>query len=104
MEDNGPGPLHSTHLNGSGQVGLLRERSISGMGGLYTCIIPDEDGNNVTLKVALYATSLNVGKPIDWAIASTHTLIINIKLYSISGAHNRRSVKLPRVSIIEFHT
>ena len=38
----------------TGQIALARKFSISGYEGLYTCIIPDENGVNQTLVVGIY--------------------------------------------------
>ena len=40
-----------------GQVSLLRDGSLSGIEGLYTCTILDEFGVNQTLAVALYRSA-----------------------------------------------
>ena len=48
-------PLQSYNTNVNGQVGLLRRGGISSIQGLYSCIIPNEEGVNQTLYVALYA-------------------------------------------------
>ena len=45
--------LHA-YNDATGQVGLLRDGSLSGIEGLYTCTILDEFGVNQTLAVALY--------------------------------------------------
>ena len=52
---NGPGPLFSKRF--TGQIALARKGSIKDIGGLYTCIIPDENGVNQTLVVGAYANS-----------------------------------------------
>lgn len=39
--------------------------------GMYSCVIPDEEGNSVTLNVGLYSNSYN-----GESIISTHTLIV----------------------------
>ena len=52
-------PVRSYNLNITGQlqVGLLRNGGIGGYQGLYTCIIPNENGINQTLYVAAYGNS-----------------------------------------------
>ena len=45
-------PLHVFHV--TGQIGLLRDGGIASMQGLYSCVIPDENGTNHTLWVAAY--------------------------------------------------
>ena len=49
-------PVQSYNVNITGQVGLLRDGGINQVGyqGLYTCIIPNENGINQTLYVAAY--------------------------------------------------
>ena len=51
-------PVRS-YVNITGQVGLLRNGGINQVGyeGLYTCIIPNENGINQTLYVAAYGNS-----------------------------------------------
>ena len=52
-------PVRSYNVNITGQVGLLRNGGINQVGyeGLYTCIIPNENGINQTLYVAAYGNS-----------------------------------------------
>ena len=50
-------PVRSYNVNITGQVGLLRDGGIGGYQGLYTCIIPNENGINQTLYVAAYRNS-----------------------------------------------
>ena len=50
-----PSPLFSKRFNG--QIALARSAGLSGIEGLYTCIIPDENGVNQTLVVGAYRTS-----------------------------------------------
>ena len=47
-------PLYAYHVNVTGQIGLLRDGQIASLPGLYSCIIPDENGINQTLWVAIY--------------------------------------------------
>ena len=47
-------PLFAYHV--TGQIGLLRDGEITGIG-LYSCVIPDENGINQTLWVAAYDCS-----------------------------------------------
>ena len=51
---SGTTPLQSYNTNITGQVGLLRSGGIGSVQGLYSCIIPNEDGVNQTLYVAAY--------------------------------------------------
>ena len=50
-------PVQSYNVNITGQVGLLRNGGIGEYQGLYTCIIPNENGINQTLYVAAYGNS-----------------------------------------------
>ena len=52
---DGPSPLFSKRFNG--QIALARRAGLSGIEGLYTCIIPDENGGNQTLVVGAYRTN-----------------------------------------------
>ena len=47
-------PLFAYHV--TGQIGLLRDGGITGIG-LYSCVIPDENGINQTLWLAAYDCS-----------------------------------------------
>ena len=49
---DGPSPVFSKRFNG--QIALARRYRLSGIEGLYTCIIPDENGVNQTLVVGAY--------------------------------------------------
>ena len=49
---NTPSPVFSKRF--IGQIGLARKASISSYKGLYTCIIPDENGVNQTVVVGIY--------------------------------------------------
>ena len=49
-----PRPLFSKRFNG--QIALARREGLAGIEGLYTCIIPDENGVNQTLVVGAYRT------------------------------------------------
>ena len=51
---NTPSPLFSKRF--SGQIALARRAAIPGYEGLYTCIMPDENGVNQTLVVGIYRT------------------------------------------------
>lgn len=51
IKDNSPVHTNST---APGQIGLLRDSNLHNFEGLYTCIIPDENNTNITLRVALY--------------------------------------------------
>ena len=50
-----PSPLFSKRVNG--QIALARRAGLSGIEGLYTCIIPDENEVNQTLVVGVYRTN-----------------------------------------------
>ena len=50
-----PSPLFSKRFNG--QIALARRAALFGVEGLYTCIIPDENGVNQTLVVGVYTNS-----------------------------------------------
>ena len=54
---SGASPLESYNTNVTGQVGLLRRGGIASFQGLYSCIIPNENGVNQTLYVAAYRDS-----------------------------------------------
>ncbi|XP_019860309.1 PREDICTED: uncharacterized protein LOC109588604 [Amphimedon queenslandica] len=41
----------------TGQIGLLRNGGIGGIQGLYSCVIPNEEGINQTLYVAAYGNT-----------------------------------------------
>ena len=53
--DDSKFPLHVFHVNG--QIGLLRDGGIASIQGLYRCVIPDENGLDQTLWVAVYGDS-----------------------------------------------
>ena len=61
---SGASPLQSYNTNVNGQVGLLRRAGIGSVQGLYSCIIPNQEGINKTLYVALYGNNAfdNSGK------------------------------------------
>ncbi len=46
------GPFHVLHVDG--QIGLLRDLGVSGLEGLYNCVIPDENNITQTLWVGIY--------------------------------------------------
>ena len=52
--DSGPSPIFSKRF--ANQIALARNLGLSGYEGLYTCIIPDENGVNQTLVVGIYTT------------------------------------------------
>ena len=54
-DSSAPSPLFSKRFNG--QIALARREGLSGIEGLYTCIIPDENGVNQTLVVGVYRTN-----------------------------------------------
>ena len=49
---SGPSPIFSKRF--TGQIALARKGGLLGYEGLYTCIIPDENGVNQTLVVRPY--------------------------------------------------
>ena len=51
--DDAASSLHA-YNDATGQVGLLRDGGLSGIEGLYTCVILDEFNVSQTLAVALY--------------------------------------------------
>ena len=51
-QSNAPRPIFSKRF--TGQIALARRASLLGYEGLYTCIIPDENGVNRTLVVGAY--------------------------------------------------
>ena len=53
-DSNIPHPIFSKRF--TGQIALARSIGLSGYEGLYTCIIPDENGVNQTLVVGAYRT------------------------------------------------
>ena len=53
-DNSAPRPLFSKRF--SGQIALARRDGISGYEGLYTCVMPDENGVNQTLVVGVYRT------------------------------------------------
>ena len=55
-DSSAPSPLFSKRFNG--QVALARTAGVSGIEGLYTCIIPDENGVNQILVVGVYRTDI----------------------------------------------
>ena len=54
---SGASPLQSYNTNVTGQVGLLRCGGLASFEGLYSCIIPNEEGINQTLYVAVYGST-----------------------------------------------
>ena len=62
FNNSAPSPLFSKRL--TGQIALAKKSGLSGYEGLYTCIIPDENGVNQTLVVGIYAflTYLDYGQ------------------------------------------
>ena len=51
-DSSAPSPIFSKRF--TGQIALARKAGLSGYEGLYTCIIPDENGVNQTLVVGIY--------------------------------------------------
>ena len=54
-DSSAPRPLFSKRF--TGQIALARRDGLAGIEGLYTCIIPDENGVNQTLVVGAYTNS-----------------------------------------------
>ena len=54
INNGGPSPAFSKRF--TGQIALARNAGLLGYEGLYTCIIPDENGVNQTLVVGAYRT------------------------------------------------
>ena len=54
-DTSAPRPLFSKRFNG--QIALARREGLAGIEGLYTCIIPNENGANQTLVVGAYRTN-----------------------------------------------
>ena len=55
FNNGAPSPIFSKRS--TGQIALARNLGIGGYEGLYTCIIPDENGVNQTLVVGAYGNS-----------------------------------------------
>ena len=53
--NSAPTPVFSKRLKG--QIALARKARLFGYEGLYTCIIPDENGVNQTLVIGAYGNS-----------------------------------------------
>ena len=53
-DSSAPSPLFSKRF--IGQIALARKAGLEDYEGLYTCIIPDENGMNQTLVVGAYRT------------------------------------------------
>ena len=51
-DSSAPSPIFSKRF--TGQIALARKAGLYGYEGLYTCIIPDENGVNQTLVVGAY--------------------------------------------------
>ena len=49
-------PLFANNI-ATGQIGLLRNGGIGSVQGLYSCVIPNEEGINQTLYVAAYGNN-----------------------------------------------
>ena len=54
--NNNPSPLFANNT-ATGQIGLLRNGGLMGIQGLYSCVIPNEEGINQTLYVAAYSNT-----------------------------------------------
>jgi hypothetical protein len=55
LDSSAPNPIFSKRF--TGQIALARRDGLSGIEGLYTCIIPDENGTDHTLVVGIYRTA-----------------------------------------------
>ena len=55
-QSNAPSPVFSKRF--TGQIALARNDEVVGYEGLYTCIIPDENGVNQILVVGIYTDSV----------------------------------------------
>ena len=79
---SGATPLESYNTNVTGQVGLLRRGGIASIEGLYSCIIPNKEGVNETLYVAVFGGSGfdSSGESYLWTMTSiiTYYYIYNI--------------------------
>ena len=53
--ESAPSPIYSKRF--AGQIALARNAGLSGYEGLYTCIIPDENGVNQTVVVGVYTNA-----------------------------------------------
>ena len=80
---SGASPLESYNTNVTGQVGLLRRGGIASFQGLYSCIIPNEEGVNQTLYVAAYRDSTfnNIGELYILILFIVQNYIIYIYVY-----------------------
>ena len=80
---SGASPLQSYNTNVTGQVGLLRRGGIASFQGLYSCIIPNEEGVNQTLYVAAYRDSTfnNIGELYILILFIVQNYIIYIYVY-----------------------
>uniref|UniRef100_A0A1X7UP85 Uncharacterized protein n=1 Tax=Amphimedon queenslandica TaxID=400682 RepID=A0A1X7UP85_AMPQE len=54
--NNNPSPLFANNT-ATGQIGLLRNGGIASIQGLYSCVIPNEEGIDQTLYVAAYGNA-----------------------------------------------
>ena len=54
--NDNPSPLFANNT-ATGQIGLLRNGGLTGIQGLYSCVIPNEEGINQTLYVAAYSNT-----------------------------------------------
>ena len=72
---SGDYPLQSYNTNITGQVGLLRRGGIGSVQGLYSCIIPNDEGVNQTLYIAVYGSNDfdNSGELYLWSMTSNIT-------------------------------
>ena len=79
----GATPLQSYNTNVTGQVGLLRRGGIASFQGLYSCIIPNEEGVNQTLYVGAYRDSTfnNIGELYILILFIVQNYIIYIYIY-----------------------
>ena len=76
-DSNGPRPIFSKRF--TGQIALARNSGLSDYEGLYTCIIPDENGMNQTLVVGIYRT-VTYNNNGQWLNSCSNKVIIYLTL------------------------
>ena len=96
---SGATPLESYNTNVTGQVGLLRRSSIGPFEGLYSCIIPNENGVNQILYVGAYrhSTFNNIGElhvPILFIVQNYIIYIYIYKVYQNNDFYDRGELYL----------
>ena len=95
---SGATPLESYNTNVTGQVGLLRHSGISSFQGLYSCIIPNEEGVSQTLYVAVYSCAVfdNSGE--------LYIFVMHSHLKPISNSHKLENCIYPYKTICNSYT